>query len=131
MQPYNQSLKVASHKLRKEMTEAERSLWSRIRRKQILGVQFYRQKPLGPYIVDFYCPAAGLVIEADGAQHFEQENRERDVRRMTYLNSLGLTVIRFDNLQVVEQLEDVVTEIYRVIAEKSAPAALLQRGENT
>ena len=67
MLPYNTNLKQASQKLRREMTDAERRLWSRLRAKQILGVQFYRQKPVGNYIVDFYAPAANLVVEVDGS----------------------------------------------------------------
>ena len=55
------------------MTDAEQLLWSRLRRKQILGLQFYRQKPLLNYIVDFYCPAVNLVIECDGGQHYTAE----------------------------------------------------------
>lgn len=66
MLPYSKNLKEPSRTLRKEMTDAEQALWSRLRGKQILGVQFYRQKPIGPYIVDFYAPAAKLIIEVDG-----------------------------------------------------------------
>ena len=59
------------------MTDAERMLWQRLRRKQIHGLQFYRQKPLLSYIVDFYCPQAALVIELDGSQHLESGGRQR------------------------------------------------------
>ena len=78
------------------MTEAEQRLWSRLRRKQLNGVQFYRQKPLGAYIVDFYAPVAKLVIEVDGSQHLEQDQRRSDVARDRYLSDIGLTVMRFD-----------------------------------
>lgn len=73
MKPYNKNLKQASRVLRNNMTDAEKLLWSRLRNKQILGLQFYRQKPLLNYIVDFYCPAANLLIECDGSQHFTEE----------------------------------------------------------
>ena len=63
---YKSSLKPISRQLRLEMAECERLLWSRLRRKQLHGVQFYRQKPIGSYIVDFYAPAARLVVEVDG-----------------------------------------------------------------
>ena len=56
MQPYNKSLKLPSRDLRSNMTDAEHCLWQRLRRKQILGLQFYRQKPILNFIVDFYCP---------------------------------------------------------------------------
>lgn len=65
MQPYKSTLKLFARNLRNNMTDAEQLLWSKLRRKQILGVQFYRQKPLANYIVDFYCAAANLVIELD------------------------------------------------------------------
>ena len=70
MQPYNKNLKQPSRDLRNNMTDAEQLLWQRLRRKQILGLQFYRQKPILNFIVDFYCPAASLVIECDGGQHY-------------------------------------------------------------
>ena len=62
MKPYNKNLKQASRKLRNNMTEAEKLLWSRLRGKQLLGLQFYRQTPILNFIVDFYCPVANLVI---------------------------------------------------------------------
>ncbi|MBP9011503.1 MAG: DUF559 domain-containing protein, partial [Syntrophaceae bacterium] len=66
MLPFNKKLKPAARSLRSNMTDAERLLWSRIRKKQISDVQFYRQKNIGNYIVDFYCPQGRLVIELDG-----------------------------------------------------------------
>jgi very-short-patch-repair endonuclease len=67
MFPYNRNLKRNSRILRSNMTDAEQCLWARLRRKQLGGMQFYRQKPLGPYIADFYCATAKLVIELDGS----------------------------------------------------------------
>ncbi len=61
---YNQNLKNRARQLRKNLTDSEKALWSRLRGKQVLGVQFYRQKPIGGYIVDFYAPTANLVIES-------------------------------------------------------------------
>ena len=75
MQPYNKSLKLPSRNLRSNMTDAEQWLWQRLRRKQILGLQFYRQKPILNFIVDFYCSAAKLVIECDGGQHYTEDGR--------------------------------------------------------
>ena len=85
-------------------------LWSRIRRKQIKNIQFYRQKPIGNFIVDFYAPSAKLVIEVDGGQHFEEAHIERDEKRDMYLRQLNLKVLRFDNLQVLQSI-DVVLEV--------------------
>ncbi len=72
---YNTRIKSRARLLRANPTDAERRLWGRLRRKQILGVQVYRQKPIGNYIADFYAPAARLVIEVDGSQHFEPNKR--------------------------------------------------------
>ena len=112
MKPYSKNLKQASRDLRNNMTEAEQLLWSRLRRKQILGLQFYRQKPILNYIVDFYCPAANLVIECDGSQHFTKEGLEADRIRDKALAQLGLNVLRFDNGQVMGRIEDVVEVVY-------------------
>lgn|SRR5690606_14042891 len=113
MKPYNKNLKQASQDLRNHMTDAEKLLWSRLRNKQILGLQFYRQKPILNYIIDFYCPAANLVIECDGSQHFIDEGLEADRVRDEALAQLGLKVLRFDNGQVMRQLDDVVEVIYQ------------------
>ncbi len=131
MLKYNTNLKTPARKLRTDMTDAERLLWSRLRGKQILGVQFYRQKPLGPYIVDFHAPAAKLVVELDGSQHFDEAGQVSDRRRDAYLETLGLRVLRFDNLQVLKETEAVLETIFGVVGErvKSPPAPLLQRGE--
>jgi very-short-patch-repair endonuclease len=64
---YNPNLKFLARNLRVNLTDSEQRLWSRLRRRQILGVQFYRQKPLGNYIADFYAPKVNLVIEIDGS----------------------------------------------------------------
>jgi very-short-patch-repair endonuclease len=87
---YNPRLKGRARSLRANLTDAEQRLWARLRRKQILGVQFYRQKPIGNYIADFYAPAARLVVEIDGSQHFEPLQVEFDRRRTAYLTQLGL-----------------------------------------
>lgn len=115
---YNRGLKTHARTLRLCMTDAEQTLWSKLRREQIHGVQFYRQKPLGCYIVDFYAPKARLVIELDGSQHFEQKHTKRDAVRDGYLQGLGLQVLRFDNLQVLRELEAVLGEIARVVDER-------------
>ncbi|QSB03562.1 endonuclease domain-containing protein [Methylomonas sp. EFPC1] len=107
-------MKTNARKLRGDMTDAEQKLWQRLRRKQINGWQFYRQKPLGSYIVDFYCAAAGLVVELDGSQHFEAEHQAADQQRDVYLQSLGLRVLRFDNRQVLLETEAVLEVIRQI-----------------
>ena len=98
--------------LRKNLTNAERRLWSRIRGKQLKKFQFYRQKNIGDYIVDFYCPAAKLIIEIDGGQHYSKENILKDEARDKFLNALGFRVLRFSNSDVFNNIEGVVKEIY-------------------
>jgi very-short-patch-repair endonuclease len=115
MLPYSKTTKPFARELRKNQTDAEELLWSRIRRKQILGVTFNRQKPLGRYIVDFYSFAAKLVIELDGSQHFEPDALAYDAERTTFLESLELKVIRFDNLQVFNELESVLAVVYDAV----------------
>ena len=117
MIPYNRNLKQYSRQLRGNMTDAERHLWAKIRMKQLKGYQFYRQKPIGDYIVDFFCPRAKLVIEVDGSQHFSDEMTEYDRIRNEYLSSLGLRVLRFINTDVVTHIERVVENIIENIEE--------------
>ena len=100
------------------MTDSERNLWTRLRRKQIMDVQFYRQKPIGPYIVDFYAPKAKIVVEVDGSQHMEKEIEQKDVKRDKYLKNQNLFVLRFDNLQVLQELDSVVEMIYQTVKER-------------
>jgi very-short-patch-repair endonuclease len=115
MLEYSRNLKEPSRKLRKDMTDAERLLWFRLRRKQILGVQFYRQKPVGPYIIDFYAPSAKLVIEVDGSQHRDAEHMKRDAERDRCLSEIGLKVMRYDNSQVLHEPDSVVDDIFDAI----------------
>lgn len=112
MKSYNKNLKLPSRDLRKNMTDAEQVLWQSIRRKQILGLQFYRQKPLLNFIVDFYCPAADLVIECDGGQHYTEDGLAADKSRDHALNELGLMVLRFSNHEILTEIDGVVEVIY-------------------
>lgn len=115
MLDYNKKLKTNSRSLRNNSTDAEILLWSRLRRKQILNVQFYRQKTIGNYIADFYAPQANLVIEVDGGQHFEKNHAEKDKRRDSFMEEQGLKVLRFDNLQVLQSINEVADVIFRVV----------------
>ena len=105
------SLKQYSRQLRENMTDAERQLWAKIRVKQLKGHQFYRQKPIGDYIVDFFCPRAKLAIEIDGSHHLVGETIEYDRIRDDYLSSLGLRVLRFSNTDVLTNIEGVAKRI--------------------
>jgi len=96
--------------LRSEPTKAEQVLWSHLRKSQ-LGFKFRRQTGIGGYIVDFYCPKKKLVIEVDGDSHFESGQKEYDEKRSSYLENLGLFVVRFTNFEVYDDLENVLQRI--------------------
>ena len=93
------------------MTDAEIILWSKIRMKQLNNCQFYRQKIIGNYIVDFFCPKYHLIIEVDGGQHYSDEMLNADRDRDETLRSMGLTVLRFTNVDIFKNIEGVVTRI--------------------
>ncbi|MBU1665923.1 MAG: endonuclease domain-containing protein, partial [Gammaproteobacteria bacterium] len=111
-------LKTYARDLRKRQTDAEQHLWQRLRRDQ-LGVRFLRQRPLGCYIVDFYSQAAKLVIELDGGQHFEPEYQARDAERDAWLNAQGFKVLRFDDRQVLTEIEAVLEVILRAVRQSA------------
>ena len=98
--------------LRRAQTDAERLLWAHLRRSHF-GPKFRRQRPIGPYVVDFYCHAARLVIELDGCQHLEATQAARDRERDQFLTQQGLRVLRFDDLQVLKALKRVLEEVER------------------
>jgi len=100
------------------LTDSEAALWSRLRNKQLLSIQFYRQKPIGEHIVDFFAPRAKLVIEVDGSQHLVGEHALKDRSRDRYLASIGLKVLRFNSREVLEESNAVVEAIYRTVAEQ-------------
>ena len=104
-------MKLRARELRRAMTRHERMLWSRLRKAQIDGWIFYRQRPIGGYIVDFICPRARLVIELDGLQHSHPDAVAYDRERTRWLAGLGLRVIRFPNHRIEHELEAVVAEI--------------------
>lgn len=96
--------------LRREMTSTERLLWSKLRNKGS-GFKFRRQHPIGPYIVDFYCREAHLVVEVDGEPHFTEEARAYDMKRDEYMRALGLDILRFTTQDVRQNLPGVLLAI--------------------
>lgn len=130
---YNGRHKQRARKLRITMTDPERLLWSKIKGKQILNIQFYRQKPIGNYIVDFYAPKANLVIEVDGSQHREETHKHKDAKRDAYLTMQGLKVLRFSNRQVMQETDAVLQRIYDIISQSSVeenpPQSPFTKGE--
>ena len=112
MLSYNKKLKVYSRQLRKNMTDAERLLWSKLRRKQLKCFQFYRQKIIGSYIVDFYCPKAKLIVELDGSQHYDMKGIIKDRIRDNYMKNLGMKVLRFSDKEIFENCRGVIERIW-------------------
>ena len=104
-------------RFRRDMTDAERLLWSKLRRHQIHGLMFRHQAPIDPYIVDFACLTIKLIIEVDGGQH--SINKAADDRRTRWLESQGYTVMRFWNNEVLQNLNGVLETIWRATAPKS------------
>ena len=96
MLKYRHDLKPLARRLRSDLTDAEQKLWFHLRRKQIGGIQFYRQRPIGEYIVDFVAPSAKLVVEVDGSQHADVQVQKNDAMRTTFLTTQGFHVMRFD-----------------------------------
>ena len=113
----NDKLTKKAQTLRKNMTKEERLLWYEFLKK--LPITFNRQKVIGNYIVDFYCAFAKIVIEIDGSQHFSKENIALDKERDKYLNSLGLRVLRYNNLEIKRNFRGVCEDIIKVIQERS------------
>lgn len=112
---YNTELKQLSKQLRTNMTDEEKLLWSKVRRKQMKGYQFYRQRIIGDYIVDFYCPKANLIIELDGGQHYTEEGMKKDKSRDVYIKQEGYRVLRFSDKEVFENLHGIMERIYEYL----------------
>jgi len=99
------------------MTQAERRLWSALRNRRAGGFRFRRQHQIGFYIVDFFCPETGLIIEADGAQHDDDEQAWYDYRRTQWLKTKGYRVLRFRNLDVLHHPYQVIQTIEEALRE--------------
>jgi len=112
---YRKDLKKIARVLRSAMTDAEIILWRHLR-KDRLGLRFYRQRPIGPFVVDFYCPTRRLVIEIDGGQHYEEGNTSLDITRTKYLNGQDFKVIRFTNIEVFKNINGVLEKIKESLA---------------
>lgn len=119
-----QIAKVVCRELRKNSTEAERLLWEKVRYKKFLGKKFYRQYPIFHditgketfFVADFYCYSDKLIIELDGKYH--EHRLKEDAERTKILNHLGLKVLRFNNEEIVNNLESVMLKIKKLLEEK-------------
>jgi very-short-patch-repair endonuclease len=120
-------------RLRARLTEAEAILWSRLRKREQPGALFRRQHPIGPYIADFACLAARVVVEIDGATHGSEAELEHDARRDAFMAAEGWLVMRFSNDDVRRSLGQIMDAILRAVMERasveapSAPSGHLPR----
>jgi len=126
--PYNKNLKAFSRKLRNNSTLGEILLWQKLRAGSMLNYTFNRQKPVGRYIVDFYCKPLKLVIEIDGTYHFEDEQKVKDEYRQAILEDMGLNFLRFSEQQVRKDMDLVLKAIEQFI---SGHEQLTHRATNT
>jgi very-short-patch-repair endonuclease len=114
----------AARDFRKAPTRSEELLWQHLRGSE-LGVKFRRQQPIGPFVVDFFCPSLGLIVEVDGPIHDSQ--LERDQERQQLLETAGYTVLRVQAHHVETEISAVLAEINRVV-ETTPPRPLRERG---
>ena len=114
-------LKSRARELRRNMTPAEEKLWQQLRAGRLEGFHFRRQQIIDRFIADFYCHAADLVVEVDGGVHLDQQ--EYDQERDNYLTALGLTVLRFTNSDINQDLETVLATILEACQQPAPPPA--------
>ena len=117
---YNEKILESRRRdLRVKQTEAEKILWQKLRNRQINGFKFFRQCSIGKYIADFYCSELRLVIELDGSQHYEENSLEYDNIREEFMKSLDIKTIRFNNLDVFKNLDEVMERVYDEVRKSS------------
>lgn len=119
--------RAAARKLRANATPHERILWRALKELPVDGTHFRRQAPIGPYVVDFLCPAKRLIIEIDGGHHNDDDNAKHDLERQLWLEREGYRVIRFWNSEITGSLNTVLELIYvELYGSREAEAALLK-----
>jgi very-short-patch-repair endonuclease len=110
--PISKIHRARARRLRHAVNDAEKRLWRHLRRLTLQGSHFRRQVPIGPYVVDFACLAARLIIELDGSQHSKDANRARDQARARWLEKEHYRVVRFWNNEIVGNIDGVMQMIY-------------------
>ena len=110
----------AAKRLRREQTPAEAMLWNRLRRNQLRGLHFRRQQVILGFIVDFYCHAAGVIVELDGGIHNTQQ--DADAARQHILTGMGYRVLRFSNEALVDNMDSVLDQIANFCGKPTPPA---------
>ena len=119
-EPINKEVKteetlLKSKELRKSLTPEEAVLWTQLKSHKLNGSKWRKQHPIEPYILDFYCASAKIVIELDGSQHYEEKGLESDCKRDAYLKESGITVLRYSNLDIHKNFEGVCEDILKHI----------------
>jgi very-short-patch-repair endonuclease len=122
-------MKHLARKLRQQATDAERILWRYLRAHRMAGYKFQRQVVIEPYIVDFVCLEARLIVEADGGQHLEQV--EDDLKRSLFLESLGYKVIRFWNHEILGDIQIVLERIHGYLIKAPSPGGIRDKPESS
>jgi very-short-patch-repair endonuclease len=112
MREDNKRLRAFARQMRKEPTPAEKHLWRIVRNRRLAEFKFRHQHPFGPYILDFYCPAARLIIELDGDSHADEQTQQHDAARTAYLERRGVLTLRFWNVELAENEDGVVARIF-------------------
>jgi len=107
--------------LRRKQTDAERAFWSKVRNGQFHGLKFFRQFSVGPYILDFYCPDQKLAVELDGGQHNQPENIAYDAERTAFLSGHGISVVRFWNHEVLQEIDAALMRLEQLITPPVLP----------
>jgi very-short-patch-repair endonuclease len=116
-----------ARRLRKDQTNAEKLLWSILRSRQLLGLKFRRQHSIGPYILDFYCHAYKLCIELDGGQHYTSKGQQGDEARAAILQTRGVHILRFSDLDVLKNLEGVLLTVVEKVTSLTPPLSRRER----
>lgn len=117
---YNPKLKELAIQLRNNATKSEIRLWQKLKRNQMYGYDFHRQKPIDKYIADFFCNKLQLAIELDGYSHQLIEVWEKDVKKTKRLNKLGIRILRFSDYQVMNDMDNVLLAIEDYISKFEA-----------
>ncbi|NOX65125.1 MAG: DUF559 domain-containing protein [Chlorobi bacterium] len=107
--PYNPKLKEYARKLRNNSTKSEVLLWNYLKSKQMKGFDFHRQKPIGNYIVDFFCSELMLAIEIDGESHYGNERKDKN--RQIDIERFGVKFLRFDEFEIYYRMDKVINKI--------------------
>jgi very-short-patch-repair endonuclease len=118
---HSRRLIAFARNMRKAPTDAERKLWSFLRRGKLDGHHFRRQVPVAGYIVDFCCLSAGLGVEADGGQHYDERGKQYDEQRSEALLGKGIKILRFSDYDILKHPEAVQETIYRELTSRPPP----------